>query len=198
MSTIVVAPEPEAETGLKLLTVADFDVFPDDLPSGPVKYELHEGRLIVMRPPGDPHGASQSNIAAYLKMLGEFKNHGKARTEVGVIVQRNPDTVYVPDAVFIANRSLPIRKSREGYLESIPEIVVEVRSKNDSLRGLHRKAETYLHAGAQIVWILDPQAKTVAVVASDRQPVVVGENEMLTAAEIIPDFSVRVADLFVE
>lgn len=198
MSAIVAELKVESETGERLLTIADFDVFPDDLPSGPVKYELHEGRLVVMSPPGDPHGASQSNMAFYLKLLGERKDHGKARTEVSLIVQRNPDTVYVPDAVFIAKRSLPIRKSREGYLESVPDIVVEVRSKNDSLRGLQRKAERYLQVGARIVWILDPSSRSVTVIVRDQDPVVIGENESLTAGEIIPDFAVRVADLFVE
>ena len=37
-------------------------------------------------------------------------------------------------AAFILTASLPVRQSTEGYLETIPEIVVEVRSKNDTGR----------------------------------------------------------------
>jgi Uma2 family endonuclease len=189
--------EPDIEPAERLLTVADLAVLPDELPSGPVKYELEGGKLIVMAPPGDIHGAAQLKAAFQLMLLGENTGHGKARTEVGVVMSRNPDTVLVPDAVFIANRSLPIRTSPEGYLETPPDIAVEVRSKNDSLRGLHRKAEKYLHAGVRVVWILDPGTKTITVFAKDAAPVQLGETGTLTAGEIIPGFSVRVAELFV-
>jgi Uma2 family endonuclease len=195
MSTVIA--EPEAKTSKRLLTVADVAVMPDELPSGPVKYELEDGMLIIMAPPGDIHGASQSNIGFQLKLLGELRGHGKARTETTVVVSRNPDTVFVPDALFVATRSLPIRTTTEGYLETVPEIVVEVRSKNESLRGLRQKAEKYLAVGVQLVWILDPQTKTLAVLAPNAAPVELRESDTLTAGEFIPEFGVRVGDLFV-
>lgn len=195
MSTAIADPDICKE--LRLLTVADVAVLPDELPSGPVEYELEDGILTIMAPPGDVHGAVQSNVVTYLKVQGEFEGHGKARTETSVILRRNPDTVFVPDALFVADRSLPIRTSAEGYLETIPEIVVEVRSKKDSHPGLHSKAEKYLAAGVQIVWILDPPTKTIAVLAKGADLFELRETDALTAGEFIPGFSVRVADLFV-
>ncbi|MGQ0635386.1 MAG: Uma2 family endonuclease [Planctomycetaceae bacterium] len=190
--------EPGVQVVPRLLTVADLAVLPDKLPSGPVKYELDEGRLIIMAPPGDSHGAVESNVVAQLKFQGEYKGHGKARTNVSVILQRNPDRVYVPDAAFISNRSLPLRKSPEGYLETIPELVVEVRSKNDSVPELHRKAAAYLQAGVQIVWILDPSSKSVTICSPDAAPLTLQEHDVLTAGSLIPDFRVGVAELFRE
>ncbi|HEY4235344.1 MAG TPA: hypothetical protein VGM76_18070, partial [Lacipirellulaceae bacterium] len=76
----------------RLFTAADLEAFPTELPSGPIDYELDNGRLVfIMVPPGNMHGAAQSNIAAELKYQGEKKGHGKARTEVGVILWREPD-----------------------------------------------------------------------------------------------------------
>jgi hypothetical protein len=45
----------------KLLTAADLEAFPSELPSGwPIDYELDNGRLVLIRaPPGDVHGAAQ-------------------------------------------------------------------------------------------------------------------------------------------
>lgn len=197
MSTIITEPmEAEAPTIPRLLTVADVAVLPDLLPSGQVKYELEEGRLIIMAPPGDVHGAAQLKLGFQLMQLGELKGHGKARTETSVVLSRNPDTVFVPDALFVASRSLPIRLSPEGYLETKPDIVVEVMSKNDSSQGLHRKAQKYLAAGVRLVWILDPQTRTVTVLAPVAEPVQLHETDTLTAGEIIPAFSVRVGELF--
>src|SRR5262245_56711245 len=118
----------------KLFTAADLEQMPSEVPSGPVRYELHHGVLLTLPPLGDIHGAVESNLSTELKVQGERCGHGKARSgSVAVILQRNPDHVFGADAVFISNARLPIRRSKEGYLETIPELVVEVRSKNDTL-----------------------------------------------------------------
>src|SRR4051794_10621170 len=125
----------------KLFTVADLAVLPSELPSGPVLYELHHGRLVTMPPPGDLRCAVELKLGGALLYQGEYRGLGKARGgEVGIILGRNPDHVVGADAAFIANSSLPIRRSPEGYLETIPDLVAEVRSKNDSRPAMERRA----------------------------------------------------------
>src|SRR5439155_7048790 len=93
----------------RLLTAADLAMLPSDLPSGPVVYELDNGKLIVMPPPGDIHGAVESNLVAELKHQGDKLGFGKTRSGgVGVILWKTPDRVVGPDAVFISKASLPI------------------------------------------------------------------------------------------
>jgi Uma2 family endonuclease len=187
------------DDSVRLFTTADLETLPTELPSGPIDYELDNGRLVfIMVPPGNIHGAAQSNIATHLKVQGEFKGHGKVRTEVGVVLWRNPDRVVTPDVLFIATESLPIRTSPEGYLETIPELVVEVRSKNDSLRYVERKVKHYLKAGVEVVWVVDPSCKTVAVHASHGEPTVYDETGTLTLPGLLPDFSLPVAEVFRE
>src|SRR5689334_22117731 len=109
----------------KLFTAADLELLPTELPSGPVLYEIHHGRLVTMCPPGDFHGAVENKIASALYTQGEEKGHGKARCgEVTIIIARNPDHVLLADALFVTNVRLPIRRSPEGYLETIPELIV--------------------------------------------------------------------------
>jgi Uma2 family endonuclease len=200
MATIVSEPflEPFEECD-RLFTVADLEFMPKDLPSGPVDYELDNGRLVfIMVPPGDVHGAIQSNIATELKIQGERKGHGKARTEVGIVLWRNPDRVLGADVVFVANKSLPIRRTTEGYLETIPELVVEIRSKNDSLKYVQRKVRDYLKAGVEIVWVADSTVLTVTVHSATGEPIVFGENDVMHLSELIPGFSMPVSDVFKE
>ena len=183
----------------RLFTVADLEFMPTDLPSGPIDYELDNGRLVfIMVPPGDVHGAVQSNIATELKIQGERKGHGKARTEVGIVLWRTPDRVLGADVVFVANKSLPIRRTAEGYLETIPELVVEIRSKNDSLKYVQRKVRDYLKAGVEIVWVPDSTVQTVTVHSADSEPKVYGENDVLRLPSMIPSFSLPVVDVFRE
>jgi Uma2 family endonuclease len=177
----------------RLFTVADLAVLPSELPSGPVVYELHHGRLITMPPPGDVHGAVEGNLIAALKVQGEYRGLGKARSgDVGIVLARNPDHVLGADAVFIAHASLPIRRSAEGYLETIPELVVEVRSKNDSVPALQRKAEQYLTAGTRVVWVADPVARNVTEYRKDTEPRVYCEDDTLTVEDVIPGFQLSV------
>jgi Uma2 family endonuclease len=182
----------------RLFTIADLEALPSELPSGPIDYELDNGGLIFVVPAGDTHGAVQSNIAAELKFQGERKGHGKVRTEVGVILWRNPDRVVTPDVLFIANKSLPVRRSPEGYVETIPELVVEIRSKSDSLKYVERKAQHYLKAGVEIVWIADPESATVAAHTSTGEPIIYREGDILQLPSLIPGFSVSVTDAFRE
>jgi Uma2 family endonuclease len=181
-----------------LLTVADLAVLPTDLPTGPVRYELNDGVLVVMPPPGDIHGRQQATIVSYLHFEAELRlGLGEARGEVGIILRRNPDRVVGADAAFILTRSLPARRAKEGYLEKPPEIVVEVRSKNDRTSELRAKKEEYFDAGVLLVWYFDPEARTVTAHRSGQPPQVFGPDETLTADDLLPGFSVPVAKLFV-
>lgn len=183
--------------GERLLTAADLAMLPEELPSGPVHYELDRGRLVIMPPPGDLHGAVQCKFSGELLFQGEKGGHGKARSgDVGIILWRNPDRVVGADAVFIATSSLPIRVSSEGYLETIPDLVVEVRSKNDSLPNVLDKVKDYLLAGVRVVLVADPAKKTVTAHRRGRKPKVYTASEVLTVEEVIPGFQLPVAEVF--
>src|SRR5204862_7508265 len=92
-------PPPSAP---RLLTVADLAALPDELPSGPVKYELDDGKLVtLMAPPGEVHGSNQAALLYLLNLHGERPGHGKAYGEVGVILRRNPGSVGAQDAAFV-------------------------------------------------------------------------------------------------
>ena len=113
--------------------------------------------------PGGIHGAVNANIVFQLKLPGDQRGHGKTLTETGVILRKGPDRVVGPDSCFAVSASLPLSYSLEGFLTKVPELIVEVRSKNDTPAELERKADEFLAAGARLVWVLDP-IRAVAVV----------------------------------
>ena len=195
MSTATLPPPVSVHNGVRLLTIADVAVLPDQLPSGPVKYELHDGRLVVMPPPGGNHSRRQIRFGHYLLAEGEFKGHGEAFVEVGVILRRYPDHLLGPDAAFVSAAQLPTLMSPEGYLTTIPALVVEVRSKNDWQPEIDAKVGDYLAAGVVLVWVADPDARTVTAYQQNQPPAVFAVTDMLTALPVIPGFAVPVADL---
>ena len=196
MSTATLRRQPafRKKSPDRLLSAADLDMFPDQLPSGPIKYELHHGRLMIMAPPGDIHGFRQSRIIYELHRAQDL-GLGEARGEMMVVLNRNPYTICAPDAAFILKASLPVQRSKEGYLETIPEIVVEVRSKNDTKREIQTKIELYQEAGVKEVWLLDPASKTVAVNKADGNVQVFRGEDILTC-ELLLGFTAPLAKLF--
>jgi Uma2 family endonuclease len=179
------------------LTIADLAALPSELPTGPVLYELDNGRLVIMPPGGDIHCAVENNIAADLKVQGERQGYGKARCgEVGIILRRNPDRVVGADAAFITNASLPIQMSREGFLETIPELISEVRSKNDTQPEIDQKVQDYLAAGVKVVWVADPTNQTVIEYRPGLAPRVYTIADTLTVDDIIPGFQMTVRQVF--
>lgn len=149
-----------------------------------------------MSPPGARHGNLQLQLGAALLTQGEKKGLGRAYTEVGIVLDRNPDHVLGPDAAFVTNRSFPIVETSEGYLETIPELVVEIRSKNDTAAGIAEKVADYLQAGVQLVWVADPAAKSVTEHRPNSQPKVFGQTDTLQCEDIIPGLRLSLAGLF--
>jgi Uma2 family endonuclease len=179
----------------KLLTAADLAKMPRSLPSGDVCYELNDGKLIIMAPPGDIHGRRQSKIIQYLGVIGEDLGHGEVRGEVGIVLRRNPDRVVGADAAFVLKKSLPVKRSPEGYLETIPELVIEVRSKNDTPKEIADKNNEYFDAGVELIWLVDPERRTVTAHRRGMPDQVFLEANTLTC-HLIPGFAVPVAKLF--
>ncbi len=183
----------------RLFTVADLEQFPSELPSSPVRDELHHGWLITLPGHGDQHGAALSKFAAELYVQGQERDLGKARCGgPAVVLSREPAHVFVPDAVFISTSRLPIRRSPEGYLETIPDLVVEVRSKNDSLPAMERKALEYLGAGSVVVWVVDPINRNVLEYRQGVAARTWTESDTLTVEDIIPGFRLLVSAALAE
>jgi Uma2 family endonuclease len=89
---------------------------------------------------------------------------------------------------------LPLRRTPEGYLETIPELVVEVRSKNDTLAALERKAQDYLLAGAGAVWVVDPINRNVVEYRQGGASRTFAEDDTLTVPDLIPGFALLVRE----
>jgi len=186
---------PPIDAPHRLFTAADLAEMPDELPSGPVKYELDNGRLVTMPPTGADHGDAQLRIGSALLALGDLRG-GAAFVETGVILWRNPDRVVGPDVSFVSKASLPVRLSPEGYLETIPDLVVEVVSKNDTRPFLQRKVDDYLKAGVRAVWVVDPATCKVAEHRPHAEVREFGRADTLTLDDIIPGFALDLRLVF--
>jgi len=162
-------------------------------------YELIEGRIVYMSPTGDEHGGYESNFDEHIKAFVRKHNLGKVRVgEVGIYTHREPDTVRGADVAFISHARYAQRLKKTGFLDVAPELVVEIMSPDDRWTEIKQKLREYFSIGVKLVWVADPTDKTVYAYRSLTDVREFTENDALTGDEVLPGFSVKVAELFEE
>lgn len=83
-----------------------------------------------------------------------------------------------------------------GVVPVIPNLVVEVRSPNDTWTEAIGKVIDYLKVGVPIVLFIDPGTRSVSVCGEPFGQRMLGFSDTLTIPEVLPGFSVPVAALF--
>ena len=153
--------------------------------------------VVVREPrPGPPHGRVQMRIGYALE--GWARRAGADVTaESGYILSDEPATLRGPDvAVVVHPRSGEGEPG--GWIRGAPDVVVEVLSPSDTSTAMQEKTLDYLQAGAKLVWIVDPRARTVTVIRADRTARILRELETLDGEDVLRGFSVPLEELFAE
>lgn len=174
----------------RLLTAEDLFQLGPDAP-----YELIEGELVAVNPPGGIHGEVAGKLSAYLGMFVLANELGKFYTnDAGFVLKQNPDTVLGPDFAFI--RKGRLAKSPKAYIRIAPDLAVEVVSPSNTRPDIDRRTQIYLDAGVEQVWIVDPFREEFSVCRAGAPTAVLGPDDVIDGDDILPDFELRVGDLF--
>jgi Uma2 family endonuclease len=177
----------------KLITAEEFFRMPE--PADGSRQELIRGVVVTMPPPGGRHGACCSKIN---RRLGNFVEDQRSGTvfanDTGFVTERDPDTVRGPDVSYWSRERLP--EVPEGYIEIAPDLAVEVVSPGDHFSRVQKKVRHYLTRGVRMIWVVDPEDRSVTVYRSEEQIRILQETAVLSGEDVLPGFSVPVADLF--
>ena len=158
--------------------------------------ELVEGRIVPMSPTGFLHGDIETELGTALRTWARKTGRGRAvGGEVGVYVRRDPDTVRAADLIYISYERLAGR-TPVGYLDVAPELVMEILSPDDRWDDVMEKLAEYFAAGVDRVWVVAPKLRSVFSYRSLTEGQQVEEGDVLSDEEVLPGFSLPVADLF--
>jgi Uma2 family endonuclease len=176
----------------RLVTAEEFARIPDD----DQHYELVEGRIVRMSPPGSRHGALATRIAALLHQHVEAHRLGTVLTPAGFWLAVDPDTVREPDVAFVRADRMPPTGIPDGFWPGPPDLAVEIRSRGDRPAEIAEKVRDYLARGVPLVWVVDPKGQTVTVHRSEAHPVTLGRDDEIDASEVLPGFICAVGRFF--
>ncbi len=160
------------------------------------KFELVKGEVVEVKPPGEEHGEISLNIGSSFHGYSRRYGTGRAGVETGHRLESAPDTVRGPDVYFSLSRRAGGRERSPGFVPGAPDIAVEVVSPSDTAPEVERKVAEYLAAGSQRVWVVYPSGRRVAVHRADGSVAAYGGDDVITDEELLPGFSLPLADIF--
>ena len=164
-----------------------------------VYFELIDGELFTMVPPGRRHGLLATEISFYLRLFLDTRDIGEVTIESGYYSAADRHTLLGPDVAFLRYDRLP-QPPTDKYVSVMPDLVVEIRSPFDTLAKVRRKAEVYLRRGTTLVWIVLPKQKGVEVWRLDQSSQLrsefLGTDDKLSGEAILPGFELEISLLF--
>ena len=176
----------------KLWTVEELER--DGPPEG--RWELIDGELVEM----SPSGRTASKVATWIahlllgfvtpRRLGEVYG-----ADGGFVVFPGRELIRVPDVAFVSADRVPPAQ-HTGFLRLAPDLAVEVVSPFDRPGEVVAKAAMWLEAGVRLLWVVDPEARTVAVHVPGAPVRLLRDGDALDGGDVVEGFHVAVADLF--
>jgi Uma2 family endonuclease len=176
-----------------LITAEQFASRPD--PGYPE--ELVRGRIVPMPMPKPRHGEICNKAG---RIFGNFvEDHDLGRVlsnDTGVITERAPDTVRGADISFYSYARVPKGPLPDRYLDTPPDLVVEVLSPSDRWPKVLAKVAEYLDAGTTVVLVLDDERRLAHLYRADSAPHSLAADDELSIPDLLGDFRIRVGWFF--
>lgn len=168
------------------------------LPEDGHRYELVDGELVDMGNSGMEHGwiASILNGAmfnyVYSHKLGVICDSSTAFT-LKTGNKRSPDISFIAK-----DRLKGLKRLPKGYFEGAPDLAVEILSPNNTVEQIHEKIVEYFENGTRLLWVIHPDEQFVLVYHSPSPDRLLQVTDALEGEDIVPGFSLPVAELFAE
>jgi Uma2 family endonuclease len=176
------------------MTAEEFARRPE--PEDGSREELVRGEVVTMPPPNFRHGEIAVQIGFLLKSFLRQNPLGRVVGETGVRTEQGPDSVRGPDVSYWSFKRLPKSQRIATYPKVAADLCIEIRSPSNSPRKIRAKVAEYLRAGVRIVWVVDPRDESVTVYHRAGRGVILSDDEILDADDILPGFSCPVSQFF--
>ncbi len=163
------------------------------------RYELIEGELVEMPPPGEEHGYLTSWLSMFITQYVAEHQLGRVTSDSGFYAEDDRYTVLGPDIAFRRPDPEAEPASRK-WVATMPDLVVEIKSPSNSLPERRRKAAIYLERGTQLVWLVLPETESVEVhrlgADGEGQREVIGSDGQLSGEDVLPGFRLALSTLY--
>lgn len=177
-----------------VLTAKDYFELPEEFRE---RYELVNGHMVRRRMAGGTHQRQAFKLAVALENFSEARGEGYVLPEWDCHVTRNPDSVRIPDVLFVPDSRVSRRHGPyPEYLDGAPELAFEVKSKGMAEGEMLEKVNQYLANGGRVVWVARPAKRTVTIYRPGEVARVLTEDEDLEDRDLLPGFRYPLRRMF--
>lgn len=148
-----------------------------------------QGELIAMAPTGSESGRQNLSLSAQLwcwnqqsKLGVVFDSSAGFTLPNGAI--RSPDTAWISNPHWEAITP----EQRRRFAPICPDFVLELKSPSDELYPLQMKSVEYIENGAQLAWLIDPEAQQVYCYRPQVAMQILHRPQTLSGETVLPGF----------
>ena len=170
------------------LTIEDFEKLP---PALAYYHELDDGQLVDVSGNTPAHIDLREYLAALLLFHVQQHQLGKVMPEQEYQFGEN---AHGPDVSFFDPEKKRLLERDRRVQSFVPDLAIEIVSKNDLFGSMVRKARRYIQYGTQEVWVFSIPTREVYFYSPDRDRIL-REHELFESA-LVPGFQIRLSDLF--
>jgi Uma2 family endonuclease len=170
------------------------------LPDDGIARELIRGvlRETPMTRRSRTHSGVEARISQLLLNWLDQRPGPRGRVHSGEAAFRlipEPETFVGIDVAYADPDLLARTDPRSAFYDGPPRLAVEILSPSDAHEDVVEKVRLYLEVGT-VVWVVDPDFRTVVVYQPGREPEFVNANQELSGDPYLPGFRVPVAAIF--
>jgi Uma2 family endonuclease len=157
--------------------------------------ELVEG-VLVERAMGYFESRLATILVVYLENWLAANNIGYCNGD-GALTRLQFGLVRVPDVSFVRwertkDRTVP----RDPICGISPNLAVEILSRSNTHREIERKRQEYFDSAVELVWIADPDTKSVEVWSTARDCKIRTVDDDLDGGQVLPGFQLSIREWF--
>ena len=145
------------------------------------------GELVTMAPAGYESSKQNFKLAARVFIWNENTKLGEGFDSSGGFTLPS-GAVRSPDVTWIENSKLVGISADVAFPNVVPDFVIELRSKSDSLTTLQAKMLEYRTNGVRLGWLIDPQQKQVELYRLGQEVEVLKFPTTINGEDVLPGF----------
>lgn len=155
-------------------------------------FERIDGEIIE-KMPTQLHGLIAGLITTFLNLFVLKNPLGWVMVEARYRLPDDPDNDYIPDVSFVSKAKGGL--TEKGPAPYMPDLAVEIKSPDESLPDMRKKAAYYLANGSRLVWLVYTEKRLVIVLTANSEDIL-NEDDTLDGGNVLPGFTLPVRDIF--
>ena len=188
----------------KVWTANDLLALPDDgierwIIRGQLREKRPEFPEVKMTVRNRHHGAILIAVGTLIKIWLKSQPAPRGQVyggEAGVKLPGHSTTVGVDVAYAPASVVAVQNDDNSTLIDGLPTLVVEILSPNDTQEQVSEKIAVYRDAGVALVWVIDPDDRTVTIYRPGHEPELFNVTHRLPEYAAMREFTPSVLDLF--